>query len=511
MYIFDKKLKSRHFIGINAQVRGLSSLLSLYRGTSSTNKLAPFRECYSQLHELRSLAPAINIMALTATATKNTIDTILDVLAMKNPCFVSESPEKQNMVYVVECISKDSNIEHYFAWLADDIVKHGTVTERTIIYCQTIKQCGKIYNCIKSMIGNNLYIGQPGDARNVVLEMLHSCTPAANKESILSSFADAHGCIRVLVTTIAFGMGVDCKGVRHAIHFGPPKNAEALIQESGRAGRDGLPSSSHVIYNGVLLSHVDYSIKEYVHTKDCRRKVLLKHFVLESEITYPATRHLCCDNCAITCTCGSSECTSSLKYFSKECPSSGEASKSNERQVTQTQKETMLKCLIAYHKSLVNDLVGQFAHGRLETLCDIKLLIGFSDFQIAQVLEHCCKLFTIEDICNMVEIWDIKHAYKIHAIINDVFGDIHVAEVQDDLAVTNLEDESTEDELSEMNLFDDEWSSFIEDDNLVDLILENLSVTLMENSADGSDLSIDMAVGMPNAVLEVLNNFSFDE
>ena len=171
----------------------------------------------------------------------------------------------------------------------------------------------------------------------------------------------------------------------------------------------------------------------------------------------------------------------------------------------------MLKCLIAYHKSLVNDLVGQFAHGRLETLCDIKLLIGFSGFQIAQVLEHCCKLFTIEDICNMVEIWDIKHAYKIHAIINDVFGDIHVAEVQDDLAVTNLEDESTEDELSEMNLFDDEWSSFIEDDNLVDLILENLSVTLMENSADGSDLSIDMAVGMPNAVLEVLNNFSFDE
>ena len=168
MYIFDKKLKSRHFISINAQVRGLLSLLSLYRGTSSTNKLAPFRECYSQLHELRSLAPAINIMALTATATKNTIDTILDVLAMKNPCFVSESPEKQNMVYVVECISKDSNIEHYFAWLADDIVKHGTMTERTIIYCQTIKQCGKIYNCIKSMIGNNLYIGQPGDARNVV-------------------------------------------------------------------------------------------------------------------------------------------------------------------------------------------------------------------------------------------------------------------------------------------------------------------------------------------------------
>ena len=50
---------------------------------------------------------------------------------------------------------------------------YGTMTERTIIYCQTIKQCGKIYNSIKSMLGNHLYIGQAGNARNVVLEMLH--------------------------------------------------------------------------------------------------------------------------------------------------------------------------------------------------------------------------------------------------------------------------------------------------------------------------------------------------
>jgi superfamily II DNA helicase RecQ len=107
------------------------------------------------------------MLALTATATKNTTDTILDVLAMKDPSFVSESPNKQNMVYFVECISKGSNLEDYFAWLAEDIIKHGTMTERTIIYCQTIKQC------IKSMLGNHLYIGQAGNARNVVLEMLH--------------------------------------------------------------------------------------------------------------------------------------------------------------------------------------------------------------------------------------------------------------------------------------------------------------------------------------------------
>ena len=132
----------------------------LYRGTSSGNQLAPFRECYSRLHELRSLAPSVNILALTATATKSTLNTIVDVLAIENPCFLSESPDKQNMVYIVECMSKDSNFEQYFKWLADDVVKHGKVTERTIIYCQTIKQCSKMYNSLKSMLGNNLYIGQ---------------------------------------------------------------------------------------------------------------------------------------------------------------------------------------------------------------------------------------------------------------------------------------------------------------------------------------------------------------
>ena len=74
---------------------------------------------------MRSLAPSVNILALTATATKSTLNTIMDVLAMENPCFVSESPDKQNMVYIVECMSKDSNFEEYFKWLADDAIKHG--------------------------------------------------------------------------------------------------------------------------------------------------------------------------------------------------------------------------------------------------------------------------------------------------------------------------------------------------------------------------------------------------
>ncbi|EDO44384.1 predicted protein, partial [Nematostella vectensis] len=54
--------------------------------------------------------------------------------------------------------------------------------------------------------------------------------------------------VQVLVATIAFGMGIDCKGVHRTIHFGPSKNCEAFIQETGRAGRDWKSSFSYLLY-----------------------------------------------------------------------------------------------------------------------------------------------------------------------------------------------------------------------------------------------------------------------
>ena len=106
------------------------------------------------------------------------------------------------------------------------------------------------------MLGDHFFSGTIGDRTNVILEMLHSCTPKSNKDAVLTSFNDAKGNIRILVATIAFGMGMDCKGVHRTIHFGPSKNIEAFVQEAGRAGRDGLQSVSYLLYHGLLLTHV---------------------------------------------------------------------------------------------------------------------------------------------------------------------------------------------------------------------------------------------------------------
>ena len=71
------------------------------------------------------------------------------------------------------------------------------------------------------MINNN---GSP------LVELFHSCTPEANKNSILESFQQEHGAVRLLIATIAFGVGVDCKGVKTIIHYGPSKKLNHMYK-----------------------------------------------------------------------------------------------------------------------------------------------------------------------------------------------------------------------------------------------------------------------------------------
>ena len=170
------------------------------------------------------------MIALTATATKLTKDTILNVLLMDDPYEIKDSPNKLNVTYVVECMSKDTDLEFYFGWLIDELKIKQVSCQRTIIYCQTIKQCGVVYGTIKGTLGQNMHAG---NEENVLVEMLHSCTPAANKQNILHSFQSEGGSIRLLIATIAFGMGVDCKGVHRIVHYGPSKTIEAYVQETG--------------------------------------------------------------------------------------------------------------------------------------------------------------------------------------------------------------------------------------------------------------------------------------
>jgi superfamily II DNA helicase RecQ len=195
------------------------------------------------------------------------------------------------------------------------------------------------------------------DDKSVLVEMLHSCTPEANKRCILESFQNPSGSIRVLVATIACGMGINCKAVHRIVHYGPSKNVEAFVQETGRAGRDGVQSNTFVLYHGILLNHVDPDMKSFVRTKHCRRKALLKHF--EAEFQSPLHLHLCCDNCASICQCGQADCGQYTTYPSVDC-SKNTSFSGRKRQVSNEQKKLVENLLIQYHKKLLIELVNGY-------------------------------------------------------------------------------------------------------------------------------------------------------
>ena len=138
--------------------------------------------------------------------------------------------------------------------------------------------------------------------------MLHSCSPKTNKDLILESFQCDEGHICFLVATIAFGMGIYCTKVHCTIHFGPDKDVESYLQESGRAGRDGSQCTAFLLYEGVQLFHVDQDIhvKCFIKSNGCRRKQLLRYFDVDCSSQNPA--HLSCDTCSVMCECGTYEC-----------------------------------------------------------------------------------------------------------------------------------------------------------------------------------------------------------
>jgi len=399
-------------------------------------------------------------------------------------------------------MSKDNDLEFYLGWLIDELKIKQVSCQRTIIYCQTIKQCGVVYGTIKGMLGQNMYAG---NEENVLVEMLHSCTPAANKQNILHSFQSEGGSIRLLIATIAFGMGVDCKGVHRIVHYGPSKTMEAYVQETGRAGRDGEQSIAYILYHGILLNHVEGQMKSFVKTSECRRQALMRHF--DAALMQPEKAHLCCDNCSIGCKCGMTDCGTYAKYAAYQIEQAS-LHPAREREVPPDKKKIIEESLTKYHKSLVRQLVNTSAYGDVKTLTNLHFMLGFTDHQISQVAENLGMLFTLSDVYQFIEIWDKRHAVKILSVINDVFRDVK----EDNQSHCLSSDDNDDNYVFDDELLD-EWDEILQDDELFDMIVDNLSLSQLHSSMFEEEhfSSESIEAGVPSAALEIIEAMNFSD
>jgi hypothetical protein len=333
----------------------------------------------------------------------------------------------------------------------------GASSTRTVIFCQTRRQCALIYNTFKESLGVDFYLKKDSNPKERLVEMYHSGTPTSVKKHIQENMGVTEGHIRVLVCTIAFGMGVDMKGVCHVIHFGPSKNIENYVQECGRAGREGQQSTCLLLYNGLMSARSKSDIKDYIETDtQCRRKQIFSHFPGGFIVHENLSGHDCCDVCTRNCSCGEDKCTKNEMLIEISSSSFNET-------VTPPLSYSVVRCvnneqiniLRKYLKEYLKEWILKCSKGVILLQSS---LFEFSNFQIDQVVSNCDKIQTLEHIEHFVEVWRKEHSRAILLALDRVFDDIDINEI---LAAESLYDEHSG--------FDDiqpEWKELRDDSEL---------------------------------------------
>ena len=242
-------------------------------------------------------------MALTATATVSLRKCVIKTLGMKDTVVINENVNKPNIIYSVRTFE---SMESTFNQMIQTLKKERTKMPRTIVYCQHQDNCAQLYLQMKMMLGEERVepLGAPDLPEFRLFDYFTSAVHESVKESVLKVFTMPGSPLRIVIATIAFGLGIDTSDIRYVVHWGPPQDIEQYVQATGRASRDGRTSHAILLYGKGSKRHVEQTMLDYCeNTTDCRRQTLFRDF--DGFKSNPNINGcLCCDVCSMNCNCG---------------------------------------------------------------------------------------------------------------------------------------------------------------------------------------------------------------
>jgi ATP-dependent DNA helicase RecQ len=232
-----------------------------------------FRPDYRNLKVLQQDHPTVPIMALTATATKEVRKDIIGQLDLRDPGVFLSSLNRANLSYHVQPKRRA------FESLISVLRRHRN--EAAIIYCISRKRTEEIASDLSE--------------RGFRALPYHAGLDVSLRRETQERFMRDE--VPIVVATIAFGMGIDKPDIRLVVHYEMPKSVEAYYQETGRAGRDGLPAECLLFFSQSDTAQYNYfidqnddekgkaiarrkleQIVEYCELRTCRRRFLLGYF-----------------------------------------------------------------------------------------------------------------------------------------------------------------------------------------------------------------------------------------